>query len=862
MNILLKYRNLLIAPIQRTFLIFTTLLSLFWCVAAAQGITMTINSWKQEILTLTQKLDRTEALVSIATAPEQIRLLIQRGEVWRQVGHLEKAAADFQTALSKAQKQTPPTPLLEIAAMQSLGYTYMLQNNLKAAEPLLHGAYEKSKPYAQRAPVLAASCANRWGNLLAQIHGPSDALNLYKDGLIMLQSKDPALEAALHRNMAHVIGDNHTAFTHLADALALTETIPSIHERTSLLLDIATEAENRDPTPAGDAFRYHALKRATILAENIEDETVAAASPSSQLENEGAPSNLQHSFPSRPHRLLSQCYGKMGTLYESRQRIDEAITLTEQAITEAGAIQSHTLLQMWEWQLGRLLKVKNKVPKAIAAYERALFHVDTLRQNAAATNGDPNCPPSQNDSFTIYTELADLLLNQSGKTTDETTQQALLKRARASIERGKQSELRDYFKDPCIQSKSKAIKAMAKGTAVIYPLVLPDRLEVLVEIEGRLQRHTVATTKSETERTLIQLVSNIRNNLFHKALSQTVYDWLILPISPQLESQNVDTLIFVPDGVFRMLPLAALWSGHAYLAERYAVVTEPSLTLFDPKPLPRSGMTALIAGMSEPGPVVMALPDLLWNALTQIDPSEKNRWIRGITIKSAPQNTALPKTDSRSLRMAIAKEETAKKTTPGPQSKEAQEMQVREILKLPGVDKEMENITKTLDGDMMLNTQFLLSNFSNNLEQKDYSVIHIASHGFFGGSSEENFIMTYDKILDMNHMASFIRPKQFASQPVELITLSACQTAEGDDRSPLGLAGVALRSGARSVMGSLWPVSDSATQILLSQFYKQLQSQKITKAKALQLAQKKLIENSAYDHPFHWAAFILIGNWL
>ena len=867
----------------------------------AQPPNTTVTPWEREIHALTQQLAENETASSESL--NAVPLLIQRGEVWRQVGDLKKAAADFQMALSKARKETPPMPLLEIAAMQSLGYVYLLQNDLKAADPLLHDAYERSKPYAQRAPVLAASCANRWGNLLAKTHRPSDALTLYNDGLTVLQSKnpasipnpirqktpedgvvivkskDPALEAALHRNIAHVLTDNQTAFTHLSEALALTKAIPSIHERTSLLLDIATEAENRDPTPAGDAFRYHALKRATILAESTTDQTVAAtetingeaesaaATGSPQLESEGAPSNFQQSFPFRPHRLLSLCYGKMGALYQSRQRINEAITLTEQAITEAGAIQNHALLQMWEWQLGRLLKVKNEIPKAIAAYERTLFHVDTLRQDGVANNGDPNCPPSKSDPFTIYTELADLLLNQSGKTSDKTAQQALLKSARASIERGKQSELRDYFKDPCIRSKTKTIKAMAKGTAVIYPLVLPDRLEILVEIEGRLQRHTVAVTKSETEQTLTQLVSNIRNNLFHKSLSQTVYNWLILPISSQLESQNVDTLIFVPDGVFRMLPLAALWSGDAYLTERYAVVTEPSLTLFDPRPLPRSGMTALIAGMSEPGPVVMALPDLLWNALTQIDPNEKNRWIRGITIKSAPQNTAIPKTDARSLRMAIAKEETvkdesSKEASIKPQSKEAQAAQVREILKLPGVDKEMKNITQTLNGDMMLNTQFLLSNFSDNLEQKDYGVIHIASHGFFGGSSEENFIMTYDKILDMEHMESFIRPKQFASQPVELITLSACQTAEGNDRSPLGLAGVALRSGARSVMGSLWPVSDSATQILLSQFYKQLQSEKITKAQALQLAQKKLIENSAYDHPFHWAAFILIGNWL
>ena len=91
--------------------------------------------------------------------------------------------------------------------------------------------------------------------------------------------------------------------------------------------------------------------------------------------------------------------------------------------------------------------------------------------------------------------------------------------------------------------------------------------------------------------------------------------------------------------------------------------------------------------------------------------------------------------------------------------------------------------------------------------------------------------MTYDRRLEMERLKSLIRPKQLADSPVELITLSACQTAEGDDRSPLGLTGVVLKSGARSALGSLWSVSDDAAKQLLPAFYELLVKEDCSKAK-------------------------------
>jgi len=133
---------------------------------------------------------------------------------------------------------------------------------------------------------------------------------------------------------------------------------------------------------------------------------------------------------------------------------------------------------------------------------------------------------------------------------------------------------------------------------------------------------------------------------------------------------------------------------------------------------------------------------------------------------------------------------------------------------------------------------------------------------FFGGAPEQNFLMTFDHKLNMNQLGSILKPKQLSDKPIELLTLSACQTAEGDDRSPLGMAGIALKSGARSILGTLWPIADNAAQQMLPSFYKNLIQTQTTKAKALQKAQLKLLKQKEFEHPFFWSAFILIGNWL
>lgn len=116
----------------------------------------------------------------------------------------------------------------------------------------------------------------------------------------------------------------------------------------------------------------------------------------------------------------------------------------------------------------------------------------------------------------------------------------------------------------------------------------------------------------------------------------------------------------------------------------------------------------------------------------------------------------------------------------------------------------------------------------------------------------------------MTQFDTFLRRRDETRSPaIELLVLSACQTAAGDNRATLGLAGAAVRAGARSTLASLWNIGDRSTAILMGAFYKELASSEVTKAEALRRAQVMLLQQYPnYSRPGYWAAYVLVGNWL
>ena len=88
-----------------------------------------------------------------------------------------------------------------------------------------------------------------------------------------------------------------------------------------------------------------------------------------------------------------------------------------------------------------------------------------------------------------------------------------------------------------------------------------------------------------------------------------------------------------------------------------------------------------------------------------------------------------------------------------------------------------------------MNRQFVKTNIDKEFVGENYSIVHIASHGHFDSDAKKTFVLTFDGKLTLNDLEQLLRPSQLRDKPVELLTLSACQTAAGDDRAALGLAG-------------------------------------------------------------------------
>ncbi len=171
---------------------------------------------------------------------------------------------------------------------------------------------------------------------------------------------------------------------------------------------------------------------------------------------------------------------------------------------------------------------------------------------------------------------------------------------------------------------------------------------------------------------------------------------------------------------------------------------------------------------------------------------------------------------------------------------------------LPAVPTELSTIVYLWPGKSFLNEQFTLHNLKSKRSRNPYQIIHLATHGEFKpGAASESFIQLWDGKLQLDQL----RKLGWNNPPVELLVLSACRTALGDEKTEMGFAGLAFQAGVKSALASLWYVSDEGTLALMSEFYHQLKTAPI-KAEALRAAQIAMIqgqvriENGVLRGPF------------
>jgi CHAT domain-containing protein len=181
---------------------------------------------------------------------------------------------------------------------------------------------------------------------------------------------------------------------------------------------------------------------------------------------------------------------------------------------------------------------------------------------------------------------------------------------------------------------------------------------------------------------------------------------------------------------------------------------------------------------------------------------------------------------------------------------------------LPYVKDEVESVRTLFQADQLINEEFRTGLLEQELRESRYGILHIATHGKFSTDSHDSFLLTFDGKMTMDKLDQLIGLFRYRQDPLELLTLSACQTAVGDDKAALGLAGVAIKAGARSALATLWFINDEASATLVAEFYRQLRDPSVSKAVAIQRAQIKLLNDRVYDHPAYWSPFLLLNNWL
>ncbi|MFK8018588.1 MAG: CHAT domain-containing protein [Pseudomonadales bacterium] len=490
--------------------------------------------------------------------------------------------------------------------------------------------------------------------------------------------------------------------------------------------------------------------------------------------------------PVENRKLASYIFGYLGALYEDEGRYEAALSYSRKAVFEAQQVQADDVLFRWEWQLGRTLSALAQQEESVAAYKRAIEALRNIRTDLEATS--PGA--FQQIVSPVFYQYADVLLGRSANMPAGQQKQQLLRQVRDALEEVKLAEVEDYLDNQCIVAAAAELDQLDLEAAVLYPVLLEDRIELLLTTPEGIAQYSVPISRIE----LTDVVRDFRLNIEvdtgtrkYFEYAQQLYGWLIAPIVGQLERNAIKTLVIIPDGPLRTIPLAALHDGSNFLIEKYALATTPGLTLIDPKPIASQSYSAMVGGISDA--------------------------VQGFSA-------------------------------------------------LPSVNQELQVLQRSLNAEIWLNESFTLANVQTGLEAGNYSVAHFATHGQFRGSYSESFLLTHDTKMTLDMLGSSIQARAIDATPLELLVLSACETAAGDDRAALGLAGVAIKAGARSALASLWAVNDAATAELITSFYDTLNKRQDSKAGSLKQAQMELISNSEFAHPSNWAPFLMIGNWL
>lgn len=690
-----------------------------------------------------------------------IRNRINSAQAWQVLGFYRRGL----TILTQLQEQlqSKPNSITKAVELRSFGDALQLAGDVAQSRQVLQQSLKIAQELDSPQDVSAALFS--LGNTAQVQQDLKGAIEFYQQAAAIAPNPTTKVQAQINQ-LSLLVNTEQTAAAQI------------------LLPQIQTQLANLSPSQTTIYARIHLAQ--SLLKLKTAPETIAQICATAVQQAKDLASKRAESF----------ALGTLAKVYEQTKQWPIAQNLTQQALIIAQAINAPDIAYRWHWQLGRLLKQQGNIQSAIAAYDTAISELQTLRRDLVAVNRDVQFSFKESVE-PVYRESVELLLQSQQSNPSENT----LDKARQRIESLQLAELDDYFRQACIDAQTvvldKVVDQDNPTAAIIYPIILPQQLQVIVKIPKQpLRNYTVNKSQSEVEAILIQL----REYLVEpdtteelQSLSRVVYGWLIKEIESDLKKNGVNTLVFVLDGSLRNIPMATLYDGQQYLVEKYAVALSPGLQLFAPKSLAQEPLKVLAAGLVQPPPEFQRFPTL------------------------------------------------------------------------PGIKSEFNLIEQAgVSIKQLLNQEFTSNALEQNVDATAFNVLHLATHGQFSSRPENTFILAADGAINVTQFDSLLRHRDETSpKPIEMLVLSACQTATGDNRATLGLAGASVKAGARSTLASLWHISDKSTAILIGEFYRELVKTKVTKTEALRRAQVKLLKDYPnYSRPGYWAAYVLVGNWL
>jgi CHAT domain-containing protein len=500
----------------------------------------------------------------------------------------------------------------------------------------------------------------------------------------------------------------------------------------------------------------------------------------------------------------SYALGARGRLYESQGRTDDAITLTSRALFLAQKIQCPAALYRWQWQLGRLQRTEGQTNQAHASFAAAEMTVQSIRTDVATGLNDGTAHSSYRD--VVGPLYLDLADSYFQKANSDTgdAQQQDLADAREVMQRLRVAEIDNFFLEPCEKI------AGAGGANVI---------------EGADANAAVFYFIPFPDRTEVLLSFGKTPGLHRVTLPEP------------------SAALAIHARAFRHL--LENRTSYRYLNEAQFLYDHLMRPILECMP-DRFSQTRTL--------VIVADGELLEIPFAALNDGQ-HFLCEKYAVAVAPSSELIPAGSLGGTPLSVLAASYSE-----PKSNFAA---------LNFVADEMSSLHHLYGATELPNAQFTVSNFKREIDAKPFRIVHIASHCSLGSDIRSSFILTGDEQgMDALALERCLLPAKYRAMPIELLTLSGCETAEGDNyRSTLGLAGIGIKCGARSTLATLWSVNDRTCSQVMADFYMSLRNadsmdgSHAAKAESLRQAQLHLLQDLRYRHASYWAPYLIIGNW-